>query len=432
MDRESLSAVKEQSGMKQRIAVVGTGIAGMSAAWWLHQDHDITVFEAEQRIGGHTNTAFIQEGEKTVPVDTGFIVCNEQNYPLLMKLFRHLDVPLKPTSMSFSVRHLADDLEYCGSSLELLFVQRRNLFSWRYLRFLRQVQRFNEECTEVLQDQSLHDLSIAEYAASKGLGRDFLHWYILPMSSALWSTPYHVTLDFPVLSLVRFFHNHGLLGLHTQYQWYTVEGGSEVYKQKLIAPFKDRIHTGLGVTGVLELDAGAELKLSDGSSRVFDKVILATHADQALRLLQQPTELQRNLLLPFQYQVNDTILHTDPALMPLRKRAWSSWNYRVEKADGSGGSCTYWMNSLQGVSDTTNYFVTLNGRAKIDPEKILRSYSYEHPVFTTGAMKAQEQLPLLNSRGSILFCGSYFGNGFHEDAIRSAKDAVQQIVDIKW
>jgi predicted NAD/FAD-binding protein len=412
----------------EKLAIIGTGIAGMASSWLLHERFNIQVFEQNDYVGGHTNTAFVPEGGHTIPIDTGFIVCNKENYPLLMRLFQELSVPLKKTDMSFSVQHLPQKLEYCGSSLPLLFVQKKNLFSPRYIKFLKQVNRFNKQCQEVLDDPSLHELSIADYAAMRGLGDDFLQWYILPMSSALWSTPFSTTMQFPVRSLVRFFKNHGLLGLDTQHQWYTVQGGSEVYKQKLIAPFKDKIITNKKVSQVTPKGNNVEIKFADSSVEVFDKVMIATHADQALSMLTQATELQRELLTPFQYQLNETVLHMDSGLMPAKKAAWSSWNYRISDTGLDNGICTYWMNKLQQVSDRQDFFVTLNGTHSIRESSIIHKYAYEHPIFTVAAMRAQERLPELNREGNIFFCGSYFKNGFHEDALKSAVDACREMV----
>ncbi len=409
----------------KKVAVIGTGIAGMAAARMFKNWADVVLYESQNYIGGHTNTVFINEGDRTVPIDTGFIVCNKENYPLLMRLFSILEVPLKPTSMSFSALHEADGIEYGGSNLNQLFAQRSNLLSPRYLRFLMHVNRFNAICPEVLEDNYLGALTIAEYARHRHLSNDFLKWYILPMSAALWSTPIATTEQFPVKSLVRFFKNHGLLGLNTQFQWYTVDGGSEVYKQRLIATFKDRINTEQPVVSVTDTGSGVAVTTKGGATETFDQVVIATHADQALSMLSSPTDQQLRLLSPFNYQINTTVLHTDASLMPQRKRIWSSWNYRITRREEQG-VCTYWMNKLQGVSDRENYFVTLNGEDLIDKEKILRTYKYEHPIFTTAAMRAQDDLPLLNKTGNIFFCGSYFRNGFHEDALRSAVDLATQ------
>jgi len=410
----------------EKVAIIGTGIAGMGAAHYLHPHCALTLFEADNRIGGHTNTVYVAEGDRQIPIDTGFIVFNNTTYPHLLALFTKLNVPVKKTGMSFAAQIEKDRLEYCGTDLNRLFSQRRRIFSPRYLRFLLQLNRFNTTSTEIFNRPEWHALSVAEYVQLKGYHADLLNWYLLPMSSALWSTPPDVTAGFPALALIRFFHNHGFLGLHTQFQWYTVDGGSEVYKQKLIAPFRDSIFTNQEIRFVKRLGSGVELTDIHGEKHLFDKVIIATHADQALHMLADAREEEINCLKAFSYQKNTATLHTDTAIMPRAKRAWSSWNYRVEK-DGRS-SCTYWMNSLQQVSENMDYFVTINEPGSILQEKIIRTIHYEHPVFTVAAMQAQQTLPALNVHGPVYFCGSYFRYGFHEDALMSAVELVETVL----
>lgn len=413
----------------EKLAVIGTGIAGMGAAYYLHRDFDITVFESADRIGGHTNTVYVDEGDRKVPVDTGFIVFNNHTYPRLVALFKALQVPVKTTNMSFAAQVMQDGLEYCGSGINQLFAQRRRIFSPRYIRFLLQLNRFNQTCTEVLENTDLHPLSIADYLKLRGFSKDLLHWYVLPMSSALWSTPPETTAKFPALTLVRFFKNHGFLGLNTQFQWYTVDGGSEEYKKRLIAPFRDRIQTGNGIRSVHRTEAGVVLTDSRGVEHVFDKVIIAAHADEALAMLGDATEKERQYLSPFAYSVNTATLHTDTAVMPKKRLAWSSWNYRTEYMGSRlQSSCTYWMNSLQGVSDRRQYFVTINDPGIIDHQHIIQEIHYTHPIFTVEAMHMQARLPELNTNGKVYFCGSYFRYGFHEDALMSAAQVCEDIL----
>lgn len=412
-----------------RIAIVGSGIAGMGAAWYLHKEHDITVFESDNRVGGHTNTVFVQEANQQIPIDTGFIVFNNTTYPRLLALFRELQVPVKKTNMSFAAQVMEDHLEYCGSSLNQLFVQRKRLFSPRYIRFLWQLNTFNKTCLEVIERPELHSMSIADYIAHKGYHQDLLRWYLLPMSSALWSTPPHTTAQFPAITLVRFFKNHGFLGLNTQFQWYTVDGGSEVYKQKLISGFRDKIFTNTGISQIERTETGVLLTDTQGNAHSFDQVIIAAHGDQALRMLKNPSAHEKRLLSAFAYEHNSATLHTDSSIMPKKKLAWSSWNYRTENHDDKfASSCTYWMNSLQGVSENQNYFVTINNPGIIDHNKILRVIDYEHPIFTVEAMQAQQELKILNENGRIFYCGSYFRYGFHEDALMSAATVCEQIL----
>jgi uncharacterized protein len=402
------------------LAIIGTGIAGMSCGYYLHKKYDITVFEQASYAGGHTNTISVDENGTPVYFDTGFMVFNHITYPLLTQLFQELGVNTKPTSMSFSVQHTESKLEYCGSGLNGLFAQRKNLFNVRFIRMLMQISRFNSESVKLLSSSEISKLSIAEFCSKLGLGDDFLQKYLIPMSGAVWSTPPDKMLHFPAHTLVRFFHNHGFLGLHTQHQWYTVTGGSRMYRDKIIAPYKDRLRLNDAVVAVTRLENGkAEVRTQSGHTQVFDKVILACHADQALHILQNPTPDEKRLLGCFRYQPNRAIVHTDETVMPHTRRAWSSWNYRIGK--NHVPSTIYWMNCLQGVSEKQNYFVSINGEDAIDPKKIIREIDYEHPLFDVAAQQAQAELPELNGKDCVYFCGSYFRYGFHEDALLSAK-----------
>ena len=416
-----------------RMAILGSGIAGMSAAYFLKDHADLTVFEKDDRIGGHTHTIDC-EGQS---FDTGFMVYNEVTYPLLTALFKKLQVPTQPTSMSFSVQVAKSGLEYCGSSLNHLFAQRRNLINPKFWRLLLRINRFNQEAFNLLSRPEANTLSLGDFIARHDFGQDFLDEFLIPMSSAVWSTPKDKMLDFPAHTLIRFFHNHGFLGLHTQHPWRTVTGGSRSYRDRLIAPFKDRIHTRSGVARVERTSDGkTRIRTLDGTESVFDRVILACHADEVLSLLADPTPRERALLAPFKYQSNPTVVHTDDSVMPRKRLAWSSWNYRIER-DGSG-STHYWMNELQAIRHPKNYIVSLNlpdpeagGRGAIDPQKILKHISYTHPIFSLEAIQAQEELPLLNRDGDSTgryYCGSYFKYGFHEDALRSSVTLCEQII----
>ena len=411
-----------------RLAIVGTGIAGLGCAHFLRRDFDITLFEQNAYAGGHSNTVMVEEPltRLPLPVDTGFMVFNRVTYPLLNRLFDELGVESKPTKMSFSVRHADSGLEYCGSSLNHLFAQRRNLLSPRFYRMLGSIGRFNREAVEALDDPGVQEMTLGEFVARRGYGDDFLRLYLAPMSSAVWSTPPELMNVFPAATLLRFFHNHGFLGLDTQHPWLTVLGGSRAYVEKLSAPWRDRIRLGDGVARVSRSVGGVRVELASGGAEVFDKVILACHADQALALLSDPRPEESRLLGEFAYQRNTATLHTDSSVMPRTRLAWASWNYEISRA-GSGDSPTathYWMNSLQGVSERKDYFVSINRPGSIDPSKVIRTIAYEHPLFNLGAVRAQRGLPGLNEASGAAtgtyFAGSYFRYGFHEDAFQSA------------
>jgi uncharacterized protein len=369
-----------------------------------------------------------------VPIDTGFMVFNKVTYPLLTRLFTELDVPIKKTAMSFSVRHADSGLEFCGSSLNHLFAQRRNLFRPRFYRLLAAISRFNKEAVIALDDPTVQTETLGDYVRRRAYGEDFFNLYLVPMSSAVWSTPPELMLSFPAAALLRFFHNHGFLGLDTQHQWWTVDGGAKTYVGKISAPWRDRLRLGEGALSVVRTPKGVMVMTNTGAAHNFDHVILACHGDQALRLIVNPTANESRLLQEFKYQPNVATLHTDTSVMPRTRLAWSSWNYEITR-DAAGGVSTathYWMNSLQGVSDRENYFVTINRPESIAPEKVLRRINYEHPLFSLGAMRAQAEIPALNTaaRGTTetYFAGAWQRYGFHEDGLLSAARLSEQLL----
>ncbi|MBS1526250.1 MAG: FAD-dependent oxidoreductase [Bacteroidetes bacterium] len=412
-----------------KTAIIGTGIAGMGCAHFLHPYDELTIYEQNDYVGGHTNTVTIDEDGKPVYIDTGFMVFNYVTYPNLCRLFAELKAPVKKTDMSFSVQHLPSGLEYSGSGLNHLFAQRKNIFNPRYIKMLMQIGRFNKESVDILDDPKYAAYSLGQYVREFGYGDDMLWKYLVPMSSAVWSTPMEQMLDFPAVTLVRFFQNHGFLGLNTQHQWYTLQNGSQSYRELLIKPFKHLVHVNRKALGVKRVNGKAEVSASDGSTEVFDRVIIAAHGDQALRMLDDPTSEEQALLSPFKYKYNKAVLHTDESIMPKTKLAWSSWNYRIKmQNDALIPSTIYWMNRLQGVSDRKNYFVSINPHDDLDEKTILMEIDYEHPLFDIPAIKAQAQLQTLNQGGPLYFCGSYFKYGFHEDAFSSAVDLSSQLL----
>lgn len=414
---------------KEKLAIIGTGIAGMGAAHFLKDQFDLTLFEKNNYVGGHTNTVVVDENGIDVPIDTGFMVFNKVTYPNLLQLFEELNVPIKKTDMSFSVQYRPTGLEYNGSNMDGLFAQRRNIFNPRFLKMLYQINRFNKESVKDLQSGNFSNYSLQDYISFKKYGKDFTLKYIVPMSSAIWSTPMDVTLQFPFETLIRFMYNHGMLGMNTQHQWYTVKNGSETYKKILIEPFKDKIYTGSGVASVNRMNNKVFIQTYDDNVQEFDRVIIATHGDEALQLLSQPTMLQVELLSQFKYQPNTATLHTDTRVMPKNKKVWSSWNYNIIKRNGQlEPSTVYYMNKLQGVSENEHYMVSINDQGLIDSSKIIKEINYTHPVFDLAAIEAQKKLPELNINGPIYFCGSYFRYGFHEDAFTSGKNLAIDIL----
>jgi uncharacterized protein len=418
------------------LAIIGTGISGLGCAHFLHRHFDVTLFEQEARPGGHTHTVTVAEPGtgRQVPIDTGFMVFNYETYPELTRLFAALRVPVKKTDMSFSVRHEDTGLEFCGSSLNHLFAQRRNLLRPSFYRMLLAIDRFNREAIAALADPAIDTMTLADYVRARGYGRDFLDLYLVPMSSAVWSTPPEKMLRFPARTLLRFFHNHGFLGLSTQHQWWTVDGGAQEYVKRLTAPWADRIRRGARVVRVSRSPEGVLVTTADGGAQRFDRVILATHGHASLALLADPTPDETRLLREFQYQPNIATLHTDASVMPRTRLAWSAWNYSLAR-DAAGliqPMTIYWMNRLQGVSDRENYFVSINRPEAIAPDRVLRTIAYEHPLFTLGAVRAQAEIPRLNESAAgaseTYYCGAWTRYGFHEDGFLSALNLSRQLL----
>jgi predicted NAD/FAD-binding protein len=423
---------------RPRIAIIGTGVSGLSCAWGLRDLANLTLFESEKRPGGHTNTVTVEEDGCAIPIDTGFIVFNKVTYPHLCRLFSELGIAIKPSEMSFSVQHVASGLEYNGMGLNKLFAQRRNLGNLRFLMLIAEIMRFFRVGRKWLRDEAENDSSdekadfdnedLATFCKRHGFGRDFLDLYLVPMSSAVWSTEPGRILDFPASTLLHFFHNHGFLGITTHHPWFTVDGGARTYVEKMLETL-GQPRLGDPVISVEEKEDCAWITTASGVRERFDAVILASHADQSLQLLAHPSEDQQRLLSAFHYQQNEASLHTDASVMPKCRRAWASWNFRVEQgAEAHQKAAThYWMNALQGVSQKRDYFVSLNSDDRIEPSSILYRTTYDHPVFTLEAIRAQRELPKLNHAGHLFFCGSYFRYGFHEDACMAGFDAAKAV-----
>jgi uncharacterized protein len=408
-----------------RLAIIGSGIAGLGCAHFLHARTDLTIYEADPRPGGHTHTVTVDEDGRPVPIDTGFMVFNHETYPNLTRLFRELSVETKPTDMSFSVQHGPTGLEYNGGSLNLLFGQRRNLLRPRHWSLLRAINRFNNEAVAALGEPRWESMTLREYVEARGYGADMMDHYLVPMSSAVWSTPPEKMAEFPAVTLLRFWHNHGFLGLTTQHQWWTVCGGAKSYVEKLIPPFRDRLHTGRAAVQISRRDGTVEVRASDGSAEVLRQSHPRLPRRPGAAAAGRPDRPGTRLLGEFAYQPNTATLHTDESVMPRTRRCWASWNYRIAtRPDGGVWPEThYWMNRLQGVSDRRPYFVSLNCRGRVAPECVLREIDYEHPLFTLGAIRAQKELPQLNRlspQQTTYFAGAWFKYGFHEDGFTSA------------
>lgn len=403
---------------RRRIAVVGTGISGLLAARLLHSMHDVTVYEADARIGGHTHTVDVEVAGKTFAIDTGFIVFNERNYPGLVRVLSHLGVASRPTTMSFSVHCERTGLEYNGSTLNQLFAQRRNLLRPSFWSMVRDILRFHREA-EALANAS-DDPTLGVVLERGRYGRPFVEHYLVPMAAAIWSAEPQSIASMPARFLIRFFANHGMLQVEGRPQWRTVVGGSRSYLAPLVAPFRDRVLTSAPVQWITRTANGVTVEAAGQPLRTFDGVVVAAHSDQALRMLGDASEAERSVLAGVRYQHNDVVLHTDERLLPDRPRAWAAWNYRIPANAQKPAAVSYCMNHLQGLAAEPTFVVTLNQSASIDPAKVLRRLVYHHPIFDRAAIAAQQRLPEVQGKGRVWFCGAWCGNGFHEDGVQSA------------
>lgn len=416
---------------RMRIAIVGSGISGLVAAHHLHREHDITVFEANAYVGGHTNTVHVDYEGESHAIDTGFIVFNDRTYPNFCRLMDELQVDSRPTSMSFSVRCDRAGLEYNGTSLNGLFSQRRNLFRPSFHRMIRDILRFNRQAPRILDgdcdsiDQSLRstsrdDVTIGEYLRRERYSAEFADHYLLPMGAAIWSCPTGRFAEFPLRFIVEFYKNHGLLSLTDRPTWRVITGGSQAYVRRITAPFRDSIRLDTPVVGIRRREDGVDLRRRDGGVESFDHVVLACHSDQALRMLDDPSDVECDVLTAFPYERNTAVLHTDISLLPKHRRAWASWNYRIREDESRAASVTYNMNILQHIRSRHVFCVSLNSDDFIASDKVLARFVYHHPVYTIRRAAAQRRHAELLNRRHTSFCGAYWGNGFHEDGVNSA------------
>ena len=413
-----------------KLAIVGTGIAGMTAAHLLHGEHDLTIYEAGEYIGGHTNTVEVEREGMTYAVDTGFIVFNDWTYPNFIGLLDRLGVASQPSDMSFSVRCEETGLEYNGTSLNRLFAQRRNLLRPSFYRMIRDILRFNRESVGLLNEPDPGP-SLGAYLEQNRYSPPFIRNYIVPMAGAIWSAGPSTIWRYPARYLVQFFKNHGMLSVDARPTWRVITGGSQRYVEKLVRPFRERIRLQSPVEAIIRDSHGVEVRSHDraGTSHTarFDGVVLACHSDQALALLADPSPLERDVLGAIRYQANEAILHTDQSLLPRRRRAWAAWNYHLLPTPADRVLVTYHMNTLQRLRASCDFCVTLNRPDAIDPAQVLKRITYHHPVFTPEAIAAQQRHREINGQRRTWYCGAYWGFGFHEDGVKSAMMACESL-----
>jgi predicted NAD/FAD-binding protein len=412
-----------------KIAVIGSGISGLGAAWLLDRHHEVTLYEAGDRFGGHTNTVTLDDEGRQVPVDTGFIVFNEINYPHLCGLFRELGVAARDSDMSFAASLDDGRLEYAGDNLRTLFAQRRNLLRPSHWRMLAAILRFNRLAREWLAGEPDERMTLGDFLDEHRFPRELSERYLLPMAAAIWSAPTGSMRDFPALSFLRFFRNHGLLQVRNRPQWKTVAGGGRVYVQRIIETLGERARLNTAVTGVRRNGGQVIVRDSRGGEARYDQVVMAGHADQSLAILEDADETERNVLGAFRFQSNRAWLHSDTTLMPHRRRLWASWNYLADARTGDRSDVvvSYWMNRLQSLDTRRPLFVTLNPAREPDPALTWYSVDYDHPVFDAAAIRAQSRLSAIQGQRRVWFCGAWTAYGFHEDGLRSAVRVAERL-----
>lgn len=410
-----------------RVAIIGSGISGLGCAYFLNQHHQIKLYEKNNYLGGHSNTVDINYDNKKISVDTGFIVFNHQTYPHLKSLFASLDVAYEKSNMSFAVKISNPNLEYAGTNLNAVFAQRKNLFNLKFWFMLKDILRFNKVAEKLLENNVGTQYTMTNFLQDLKVGSYFRDYYLLPMASAIWSTPLNKIGDYPAISFIRFFKNHGLLTVDDQPQWYTVSNGSKQYVKKICQNFVDKISLNDEVKKIYLNEQNKWVVESQKSIDLFDIVVLASHADQALKMLNNPSQKQKNILSSFTFQKNRAVLHKDSSVMPTNKRAWASWVYSSNNlsnlnydSNNQSLSVSYWMNNLQNIDNTHPLFVTLNPNSAINSKDIFAEFEYEHPIFDAKAVEAQKNFDEIQGVNNLYFCGAYQSFGFHEDGIASS------------
>ena len=403
-----------------KIAIIGSGISGLTSAYLLNRNHDITVFEANDYIGGHTHTHNIKIKDKEYAVDTGFIVYNERTYPNFIKLLDTLGVERQLSTMGFSVKSASEDYEYAGESLNSLFAKRSNIFRLGFLRMLYEMYRFGKksDSTGLGLDVSI---TLGTYLRRENYSNEFINYFIIPMGAAIWSTPANKVLDMPAYFFIKFFYNHGMLEIINRPKWWVIKDGSSAYIKKIIKGFESKINLSSPIRTVSRLDNGIEIETANSKKPlIFDAVVFATHSDQALGMLKDPTEKEKDILSSIPYQKNEVLLHTDSSVLPKRKLAWASWNYQLDSNPESPVVLTYNMNILQSLDCDETFCVTLNDHQSVDKSKVLKKITYHHPLFTVKGIEAQKRKLEISGVNNTYYCGAYWHNGFHEDGVASA------------
>ena len=406
-----------------KIAIIGSGIAGNTAAWKLHKDHDVTVYEANDYIGGHTNTHDVHFDGRDYAIDTGFIVFNYWTYPEFTSMLAELDVEVQPTNMSFSVKHELSGLEYNGNTINSLFAQRRNLIRPSFIRMVKDILRFNKHAYASLETED-SELPFGDYLRKHRYSSEFIEHYIIPMGSAIWSTDPELMNSFPAKFFIRFFKNHGLLSVNDRPVWHVIKGGSRNYLEPMLRGFRDNIRLSTPVRRIIRSDTHVEIVTDAEERERYDAVFMACHSDQAISMLDDITSEEQEVLSAIPYRHNEAVLHTDSSVLPERKLAWAAWNYHILGEQDQRVALTYDMNILQGIESDHTFCVTLNNTSAIDESKIIKRIDYDHPLFTPESVAAQAKHGLINGTLNTWYCGAYWRNGFHEDGMVSAIDAV--------
>jgi predicted NAD/FAD-binding protein len=418
---------------KETIAIIGSGIAGLGSAYFLHKKYDVTVFEKDTRPGGHSHTITVKEDDREIPIDTAVMIFNQNNYPYLCRLLRELDVPTRRTAATISFQHIPSGTEFVLPNMKQTLSHRPSVTSKAFWLLLKEIVRFGRMAPEVLRDERYASYTIGEYLKEKKLSDDFAQKYLVPFAASLWLADQKMIMQFPIVTLVQYFDNHHLLSPTPKftrkgkgYAWRTFVGGTKVYRDKLIRLFPESVRLHTPVTKVRRLKNGVEVTTQAGKPMQFDRVIFACHADEALALLADPTPLEKELLGAFTYKANDITLHTDRSVMPQSRRVWGAFNARSGKSKRAPLEQNYYVNLLQSIQADKDYFLAVGNDAEVDPALILQKFSFTHPVYTVEASRAQSKLPMLN-RDRTYFCGSYFRYAFHEDALVSAINVCRTI-----